>query len=148
MKGMITSLEILIDEWKQKRSNFEEVKKMMKNSRFQFIFSKFDAIVGNLYYYLCLDSSNLLIQQIGTSNLVLNNLVRGGISIMVIGGLFWIWFLNRKISKAVFGFFLIRKSSFYGDLPCRIVYPEKKRQTHYLVWYLLFIDLLSNLFGR
>lgn len=51
LKGMVTSLEMQVEEWNQKKENWEDVKGMFKNPRFVFVIAAMQPVLYNYYYW-------------------------------------------------------------------------------------------------
>lgn len=56
LKGLVTSLDMLMAEWEDKRGNWEDVKGMFKNPRYVFILSNMDESIYNMYYWSSMDT--------------------------------------------------------------------------------------------
>lgn len=109
LKGMITILGILEEEWQQNRHDFGQVKQMLLNSRFEFIIIRFNDIIGAIYYFFTLDSSNLLIIQLKSSSTVLENSISTGYFLIAFLGFFGIFFLKKKIRVSMVEFYSVIK---------------------------------------
>lgn len=82
-------LERILEDWKQIRHDFELVKELLNSPRLEQIWSFFDQINTSLYYYFTIDPSNQLIAEVTSSDVILQNIVRGSIfGVILIGGLF------------------------------------------------------------
>ena len=67
MKGMLVVLENLIEQWLQKRGDFQEVLQLFQEKKFVSILTKFDDIVETLYYWNGAQTSTLLISELDNS---------------------------------------------------------------------------------
>lgn len=97
IRGMMTTLDRMIDEWQQKRHDFEKVKDMMKNSRFELIFSMLDEINDSIYDFFSTTPSAMLTQEIESPDFIFKNLINGSIVLFILVWIIAFFSINWKL---------------------------------------------------
>lgn len=64
LKGIITSLDKLMEEWGQKRANWDDVNKILKTPTYLAIIAKMRRIWMVPYYWGSIETSNIILEQL------------------------------------------------------------------------------------
>ena len=126
IQGIMRTLDILIGEWEKQRETEEGMKQFFKKRRFETMFSDIDGILSSIYYWVSLESSQLMVKELeNESNLVGSVVVL--IYILIAGSAFGFYALvTRTVQEKMVSFY-----SILFALPCSII-ETNLALTHHL----------------
>lgn len=70
LRAMITSLDMIIDEWQNKRHDWQVAKTLLRQKKFDMLLSRFGDIMSTIYYWATIESSNLMMKELDENALL------------------------------------------------------------------------------
>lgn len=71
----MTTFDKLIDEWKQRRHDWEQTKEFLNNKKFAMLYAKIRQCFSTMYYWGTTDTTNLLMGEINSDRSVAENVI-------------------------------------------------------------------------